>query len=111
MSHPPSSLGLRILWLCLILLLLPALANAAPSVTIGRFGPGTIDGTAPFKVLGACADDADQDIDGEDCGESNGVVRTQDSVSHIWSITADGYVPGAPNLKNVVLGVTSENGK
>jgi hypothetical protein len=47
MSHPPSSLGLRILWLCLILLF-PMVANAAPSVTLGRFGPGMIDGTAPL---------------------------------------------------------------
>lgn len=109
MSHPSSRLGLHILWLCVILLF-PAVASAAPKVTLGRFGPGTIDGTAPFNVLGACANASDQRIDGEDCGESNGVVRTQDSVSHIWSITADGYELGAPNLKNVVLEQTIKPG-
>lgn len=102
MSHPANPLGMRLLLLC-VFILFPALASATPKVTIGKFGPGTLDGSAPFNVLGSCADTADQQIGGDDCGESNGVVRTQDMVSHIWSVTADGYAQGDPNLKNVVL--------
>ena len=105
MSHPPSSLGLRILWLCLVLLLLPALANAAPLLQLGPFGPndGTVDGTAPFNVFNGCAGDAsNRQTAGEDCGEGNLVVRNQDVVAHSWSVVAKNYA-GAANLKNVVL--------
>ncbi len=93
---------LRVLLLCLFALF-PAFAFALPTVNVGPFGPGTVDGSAPFNVLGACASASDTLIQGEDCGESNKVVRTQDVVAHIWSVTADNYTPGDPNLKNVVL--------
>jgi protocatechuate 3,4-dioxygenase beta subunit len=102
MFHPPASLSLRLLLLSVLLIFSP-LALATPTLSIGKFGPGTVDGSAPFNVLGGCASATDNQIDGEDCGEGNGVVRTQDVVSHIWSITANNYTPGAPNLKNVVL--------
>ncbi len=91
------------LLLVMLTLLFPALATAMPTVGIGPFGPGTIDGSAPFNVLGGCSSSTDPQIQGEDCGENNGVVRTQDIVSHVWSITADNYAPGDPNLTNVTV--------
>lgn len=105
MSHPPSLLGLRILWLC-VFLLFPALASATPALNLGPFGPnnGTVDGTAPFNVLNGCGGDAgNRQTAGEDCGEANLVVRNQDVVAHSWSVTANNYAPGAENLKNVIL--------
>ncbi len=105
MSHPPSFLGLRILWLC-VFLLFPALASATPALNLGPFGPnnGTVDGTAPFNVLNGCGGDAgNRQTAGEDCGEANLVVRNQDVVAHSWSVTANNYAPGAENLKNVIL--------
>ncbi|MEZ5536233.1 MAG: SdrD B-like domain-containing protein [Thiolinea sp.] len=65
--------------------------------------PGTLDGSEPFNVLGNCTGVTDTAIEGEDCGGGNGVVRTQDVVSHVWSVTADNYDPGAPNLTDVVI--------
>lgn len=85
------------------ILLAPISAHALPDLAIGPFGPGTVDGGEPFNVFGNCANDAAQDIQGEDCGDNNLVVRNQDTVSHIWSITADNYAPGAENLKNVTV--------
>ncbi|QQZ28160.1 IPTL-CTERM sorting domain-containing protein [Thiothrix subterranea] len=104
MSHSPSLLGRRVLWLC-VFLLFPALANATPLLQLGPFGPndGTVDGTAPFNVFNGCAGDAaNRQTAGEDCGEGNLVVRNQDVVAHSWSVVAKNYA-GAANLKNVVL--------
>jgi hypothetical protein len=118
MSHPPSSLGLRILWLCLILLLLPALANAAPVLSLEPFDFGIRDGSEPFGEITkdatdgsfkitACDDAEDKQLAGADCGGDNGVVRTQDSVINVWSVTANGgdaTIPeGAPIVSNVIF--------
>lgn len=106
----------RAITILLIMLITSAFSQAVavPSLSLGSFNvalddgslplyPGTLDGAAPFNVFGSCADITTQTIEGEDCGGGNGVVRTQDSVSHVWSITADNYDPGAPNLTDVVI--------
>lgn len=113
MLHPAVSLRLRLLLLSL-LMSFSSLVFAMPTLGLGPFNvklddgtfpvfPGTLDGSAPFDVLGNCADTRDMATQGEDCGGGNGVVRSQDIVSHVWSVTADNYDPGAPTLKNVVL--------
>ncbi len=89
--------------LLLLLSVVSAQVQAIPTLGLGPFGPGTIDGSAPFNVTGDCASSTAQDLTGEDCGESNQVVRTQDIVSHVWSVTADDFDPGQANLQNVVL--------
>lgn len=85
------------------LFLAVATASAEPQLNIGPFGPGTIDGTAPFDTDNQCASATALANPGDDCGENNGQVRSQDIVSHVWSVTANNYAAGAPNLQNVVL--------
>ena len=76
---------------------------------LGPFGPGVLTGAAPFNTDGNCAgtnpgdDFADPGHSpGDDCGPGNDVVRTQQQVQYVWSITADNFAPGAADLSNVV---------
>ncbi len=80
-----------------------AAVRPRPELGLGYFGPGIIDGTPDFNLDGACADPSDTIADGEDCGPDNGVVRTQDITQFVWSVTADNYEPGAPNLSDVIF--------
>lgn len=76
---------------------------ALPTLGLGPFGPGVQDGAAPFNTEGSCANAAATAVAGDDCGESNNQVRSQDTVVFNWSITANNYTPGQTNPKNVVL--------
>lgn len=98
-----NALHLRGFFVGVFLFFLSPLAFAVPQLSLGPFGPGLIDGSEPFNTFGVCADANDALLEGEDCGESNGVVRSQDTVVHIWSVTADEYDLGADNLTDVVL--------
>lgn len=97
---------LKNLFLSFSLLLLSLSGNyayALPELSLGLFGPGTQDGSAPFNESGACSSTSAKAGPGDDCGEANGQVRTQDNVVFNWSITANSYTPGQTNPKNVVL--------
>lgn len=90
-----------------------------PELSIGSFGPGVLDGSSPFNVSGSCTSvvsnptptGGDEWSDtvapgqqpGDDCGSQNGIVRSQESIATIWSITADNYEPGAGDLANVIF--------
>ncbi|MFI0397557.1 MAG: SdrD B-like domain-containing protein [Thiolinea sp.] len=78
-------------------------AYALPDLSLGLFGPGIQDGTEPFNEDGNCSSVTAKAAAGDDCGEANNQVRTQDSVIFNWSITASNYTPGQTNPKNVVL--------
>lgn len=80
---------------------LPALA--LPTLGLGPFGPGVQDGSAPFDTDGACASDTAIAAAGDDCGEKNNQVRTQDTVTYNWSVTANNYTTGQANPENVVF--------
>lgn len=96
-----------------------AAVRPRPELSLGTFGPGVLDGGPDFNTTGNCATPmpnptptgapewldaaAPGQTPGDDCGSSNGVVRTQDSVVTIWSVTADNYEPGAPDLSAVVF--------
>jgi uncharacterized repeat protein (TIGR01451 family) len=87
----------------LLFILAANVAYAQPQLNVGPFGPGTIDGSPPFKTDGECVSSNAIANAGDDCGESNGQVRSQDIVTHVWSVTANNYAAGAANLKNVVF--------
>lgn len=90
-----------------------------PELSLRPFGPGVIDGGPDFNTSSTCsipvaeptptgspewADaTAPGQNPGDDCGSSNGIVRTQDSVLTIWSATSDNYEPGAPDLYAVIF--------
>lgn len=78
-------------------------AYALPDLSLGLFGPGIQDGTEPFNNDGNCSSATAKAAAGDDCGEANNQVRTQDSVIFNWSITASNYTPGQTPPQNVVL--------
>jgi len=78
-------------------------ATALPNLGLGPFGPGVQDGAAPFNIDGNCTSSVEKAESGDDCGEYNQQVRTQDTVVFNWSITADNYTLGQDNPKNVVF--------
>lgn len=93
---------LRLL-LAVSLSILSLSALALPDISLGLFGPGVQDGTEPFNVEGGCTSDTALADAGDDCGEENNQVRSQDTVFFNWSIITSNYAPGQENLKNVVL--------
>ena len=76
---------------------------ALPTLGLGPFGPGVQDGSEPFDADGACASDTAIAAAGDDCGEKNNQVRTQDTVTYNWSVTANNYTTGQSNPENVVF--------
>lgn len=88
---------------------------AQPEITFGPLDGGLNDGTAPFgsaeyDASGGpipCASETDTSLLSADCGEKNRVVRTQDLVTHLWSISVNGgdaSIPsGDPVLTDVVI--------
>lgn len=74
-----------------------------PELSLGRFGPGVIDGTAPFNTLGGCASTGAQGQPGDDCGQSNSQIRTGDTLTTVWSVTSDNYEPGTSAWGDVVF--------
>ena len=70
---------------------------------LGFFGPGVIDGGGGYNSLGGCATATETAQAGDDCGPSNGQLRTQDVLSTVWSITADNFEPGTPNWGDVIF--------
>ncbi len=80
-----------------------ALIRPRPEISVGPFGPGTIDGTAPFDVDGTCSSPTDTAIDGTDCGPDNGILRSQDVLTTVWSVTANNFEPGSPPLEDVIF--------
>ena len=78
-------------------------AYALPNLSLGPFGPGVQDGSAPFNEDGNCANTTDKANAGDDCGENNNQIRSQDSVVFNWSITANNYTPGQTNPQNVIF--------
>lgn len=95
----------KVFFSCLLILfsLSSQSAYALPDLSLGLFGPGIQDGTAPFNTDGNCSNTSSQAAAGDDCGEANSQVRTQDSVIFNWSITANNYTPGQTSPKNVIL--------
>ncbi len=75
--------------------------DGSPDLDLGPFGPGLIDGSAPFDTTGNCGSSGE--TPGDDCGPSNHIVRSQDTVSYVWSITADDFAPGDTELVDVVM--------
>lgn len=94
-----ACLGFLFIWLSLSC----TSAYALPDLSLGLFGPGIQDGTEPFNNDGNCSSTTAKAAAGDDCGEANNQVRTQDSVIFNWSITASNYTPGQTPPKNVVL--------
>ncbi len=78
------------------------LIRPRPELSVGFFAVGSEDGSNPFDVFGGCTSPTDAQIDGEDCGSDNGVVRSSDPLNVSVSVTADNYEPGAPDLQNVI---------
>lgn len=88
---------------------------AQPEITFGPLDGGVNDGTAPFgssdyDAAGdpiPCASETDTSLFSADCGEKNRVVRTQDLVTHLWSVSVNGgdaSIPaGEPVLTDVVI--------
>ncbi|WP_022952807.1 SdrD B-like domain-containing protein [Leucothrix mucor] len=88
---------------------------AEPEIVFGPLDGGVNDGTEPFgssvyDALGdplPCASASDTDLLGADCGETNRVVRTQDLVTHNWSVSVNGgddsILAGDPVLTDVVI--------
>jgi uncharacterized repeat protein (TIGR01451 family) len=89
--------------LAFTLAIMPLSAIALPNLALGPFGPGVQDGSEPFNEDGNCANDTAKANAGDDCGEKNNQVRSQDTVFYNWSITATNYTPGQENLKNVIF--------
>ncbi|CAA6824060.1 MAG: Unknown protein [uncultured Thiotrichaceae bacterium] len=76
---------------------------ADPRLSLNLFGPGVQDGSAPFNEDGNCATASSVAAAGDDCGESNNQVRSQDTVIFNWSITASEYTAGQADPQNVIL--------
>ncbi len=68
---------------------------------LGFFGPGQIDGSGPFNTTGTCASPTASAPPGDDCGDSNGQLRTGDTLTTIWSVTADNFEPGTSSWGDV----------
>ena len=86
------------------------LIRPRPELSVGYFAVGSEDGATPFNSTGTCSSPLDSQIDGEDCGSDNGVVRSADPLNLSVSITADNFEPGAADLQNVIYEVTITNG-
>jgi uncharacterized repeat protein (TIGR01451 family) len=93
----------RKLCIACFFLLLSSSSYALPTLGLGPFGPGVQDGSAPFDTDGNCATATAIAGAGDDCGESNNQVRTQDTVIFNWSVTANNYTAGQTNPKNVLF--------
>ncbi|MBK6954504.1 MAG: hypothetical protein IPH27_03090 [Actinomycetales bacterium] len=74
-----------------------------PELSLGFFGPGIIDGTGPFNTLGGCTSATAMGQPGDDCGTSNSQLRTGDTLTTVWSITADNFEPGTTSWGDVVF--------
>ena len=74
-----------------------------PELSLGFFGPGIIDGTGPFNTLGGCAGATAMGQPGDDCGPSNGQLRTGDTLTTVWSVTADNFEPGTTSWGDIVF--------
>jgi uncharacterized repeat protein (TIGR01451 family) len=107
--------GLKSIGVLLLLLFSQLSFATTPNITFGPLDGGTNDGTEPFGLFDtdaageplACGSATDTDMLGADCGERNRVVRTQDVVTHLWSISVNGgdaSIPaGDPVLTDVVI--------
>ena len=90
--------GLKSIGVLLLLLFSQLSFATTPNITFGPLDGGTNDGTEPFGLFDtdaageplACGSATDTDMLGADCGERNRVVRTQDVVTHLWSISVNG---------------------
>jgi|GEM_PF-1377811 len=77
-----------------------------PEIALGLFGPGVIDGGGDYNALGNCASPTDIAEPGDDCGPSNGQIRSNDILSTVWSVTADNFEPGTPDWGPVIFSQT-----
>ncbi len=59
-------------------------ANDRAFLTLAPFEAGVLDGSEPFALTDDCA------AAGDDCGPSDGRVRTNDTLEFSWSVTAGG---------------------
>lgn len=91
------------LFLLGLLLTVGNVAYAQPALDLGYFGPGIVDGSAPFNTDGGCATPTSLANPGDDCGENNKQVRNQDTVAHVWSITANSFDLGQTTVDNITL--------
>jgi len=71
-------------------------------VSLGPFDQGVFDGTEPFSAPEDC------NLPGQDCGNNDARVRTNDVVQFVWSVTAAGLGNDADNettngIPNVVV--------
>ncbi len=82
---------------------LDAAIRPRPELSIGPFGPGVIDGGGDFNTAGNCASPTDIAQPGDDCGDSNGQIRSQDVLSTVWSVTADNFEPGTTDWGPVMF--------
>ncbi len=74
-----------------------------PELALGFFGPGIIDGTGPFNTLGGCTGATALGQPGDDCGTSNGQLRTGDTLTTVWSVTGDNFEPGTTSWGDMVF--------
>ena len=74
-----------------------------PELSLGFFGPGIIDGTGPFNTLGGCASSTATAQPGDDCGSNNSQLRTGDTLTTVWSVTADNFEPGTTSWGDVIF--------
>ncbi len=84
-------------------LIVDGLIRPRPELLLGYFATGLVDGSPTFNTTGTCASPTDASIDGDDCGDSNGVLRNNDTLVSNVSVVADNYEPGAPDLQNVIF--------
>lgn len=103
-------LGESRLLLLLLSIMISTPAFAVPTLSVGPFGSGISDGTAPFNELGNCNTATEIAEPGDDCGNQNRQVRVNDLVTYAWSVAVDNYTPGQENLKNVVFEQTLNPG-
>lgn len=114
------AIPMRLLRLCLLaiigLLSISAISHALPTLEIGPFGGGFIDGTSPFGTavedasgnLVACGSATDTQTMGADCGVANYVVRSGDVATHLISISANNGDPSIPVDDDIVEDVVLE---
>ena len=74
-----------------------------PELALGFFRPGIIDGTGPFNTLGGCTGATALGQPGDDCGTSNGQLRTGDTLTTVWSVTGDNFEPGTTSWGDMVF--------
>ncbi|WP_181389760.1 SdrD B-like domain-containing protein [Leucothrix pacifica] len=107
--------GLRSVGVLLLIAFSHISYATTPNINFGPLDGGLNDGTEPFGQFQTdasgtplpCSSDTDTDMLGADCGERNRIVRTQDIVTHLWSISVNGgdaSIPvGDPVLTDVVI--------